>query len=197
MRITDSAPAIRALVVYESMFGCTEKVAQAVAVGLVEAGATVEVHDVRASRAHGLPAFDLLVVGAPTHAFSLSRPATRRDAVRQGAPAGVQQTGLREWISALAWSEAAAGRPIAAFDTRVSRVRRFPKAAAIRAAHLLSHQGFRVVARPEGFVVEDLHGPVASGEAERARAWGRRLGLAVAPTRLSVAAPLPNRTTGR
>ena len=41
---------------------------------------------------------DLLVVGAPTHAFSLSRPGTREEAVRQGAPAEHARTGIPEWL---------------------------------------------------------------------------------------------------
>ena len=42
----------------------------------------------------------LLVVGAPTHAFSMSRPSTRLDAVRQGADAQRAAWGMREWLGA-------------------------------------------------------------------------------------------------
>ena len=42
---------------------------------------------------------DLLVVGAPRHAFSLSRPGTREEAVRQGAPAEHARTGIPEWLA--------------------------------------------------------------------------------------------------
>ena len=81
---------MRALVVFESMFGNTEKVAGAVARGLqlegVDAG-LVEVH----AAPHRLAAdLDLLVVGGPTHAFGMSRASTRADAVRQGAPSAAR-----------------------------------------------------------------------------------------------------------
>ena len=92
---------MRALLVYESMFGSTSEVARAVAAGLADEGVEVEVDEVRSAPAGADAEFDLLVVGAPTHAFSLSRPATRKDAVRQGADADVAETGLREWIAAL------------------------------------------------------------------------------------------------
>lgn len=167
-----------ALVAYESMFGCTEAVATAVASGLAEAGFAVTVRDVRSAWAEPVPPFDLLVVGAPTHAFSLSRPSTRLDAVRQGGRAAAEAVGLREWLDGLSHHEPARGRRCAAFDTRVTRVRRLPKAASTRAAHLLVRQGYRPVARPTAFLVEDLQGPLLDGETERARAWGHEVGTA-------------------
>ena len=72
---------MRALLVYESMFGSTSEVARAVREGLTAEGVDVALHEVRSAPAAADADFDLLVVGAPTHAFSLSRPTTRRDAV--------------------------------------------------------------------------------------------------------------------
>src|SRR5262245_29362950 len=92
---------MRALLVYESMFGCTREVAGAVAQGLADAGFDVDLREVGEAPTDVVGEVDLLVVGAPTHAFSLSRPSTRRDAVRQGAPAAAAETGLREWLGAL------------------------------------------------------------------------------------------------
>jgi hypothetical protein len=164
---------LQALVVYESMFGCTEEIAYAVAEGLRIEGIAVEVTDVR----DGSPAdevdVDLLVVGAPTHAFSLSRPSTRADALRQGARLGTDSTGLREWLDARRSLAVPEGGLAAAFDTRATKVRRLPKAASTRAAHLLVRQGYRLVSRPTPFVVEGTSGPLASGEVDRAVAWGR------------------------
>jgi len=173
-----STSTVRALVVYESMFGNTRAVAEAVAEGL-----RVEGLDVTLAHVHDAPAgqcdCDLLVVGAPTHAFSLSRPSTREDAVRQGAPAtAAAGTGLREWISALKQSAGDDTRTAATFDTRVTKVRRIPKAASTRAARLLSRVGFRLVSRPTGFLVSDTAGPLEAGELERATAWGRSVALA-------------------
>ena len=166
----------RALVVYESMFGCTEQVTRAVAAGLEEGGCAVEVRHVRDTAPPRDLDFDLLVVGGPTHAFSLSRPSTRQDAVRQGAPATVAGPGLREWLTAIGEQDGQ-GRPAAAFDTRVTKVRRLPKAASPRAVHLLARRGFTVRERPAPFLVEDVKGPLVDGELDRAHAWGRRLAL--------------------
>lgn len=173
-------PAHHALLVYESMFGCTAEVASAVADGLAATGFTVEVHEVRHAPTAAQAEFDLLVVGAPTHAFSLSRASTRADAVRQGAPDEVAATGVREWLGTLGGREESRHRPAAAFDTRVTRVRNLPKAASTRAAHLLRRHGYRLVSRPAPFLVEDLKGPLAAGELDRAHAWGRAVGRAAA-----------------
>lgn len=73
------------LIVFESMFGNTGTCARYIADGLASTGAEVAVADVRQVRPDDLRNCDLLVVGAPTHAFSLSRESTRQEAVRQGA----------------------------------------------------------------------------------------------------------------
>ena len=109
----DDTRSLRALVVHESMFGNTERIALAVAQGLRAGGAEVSVVAV-ADAPDALPdEVDLLVVGAPTHAFSLSRAATRRDAVRQGASPDRAATGLREWLTSLTCGDAQP--PVAVF----------------------------------------------------------------------------------
>jgi hypothetical protein len=65
---------------------------------------------------------------------------------------------------------------VAAFDTRVTKVRRIPGSAARRAAKVAGHLGYRVTEKPESFFVEDTDGPLAKGELERARAWGDLIG---------------------
>ena len=85
---------MRGFVVYESHFGNTARIAQAVADGLKEL-LDVELHNVAEGK---LPeGADLLVMGGPTHAFSMSRATTRQDAVNQGAKAD-PTIGLREWL---------------------------------------------------------------------------------------------------
>ena len=109
---------MKALVVYESMFGNTEQIARAVARGL-EKSAEVEVVEVSDAPRDPDAEVDLIVAGGPTHAFSMSRERTRADAINRGATEGEQEFGLREWIDALP-----AGRhvdKIATFDTRVRR----------------------------------------------------------------------------
>jgi thioesterase domain-containing protein len=176
--MNDSTPALHALVVYESMFGNTEKIAGAVADGLRQQGLEVTLAGVLDAAPADTYTYDVLVVGAPTHAFSLSRASTRSDAVRQGAPAAAAGPGLRDWIAAMKRSARRTALVAAAFDTRVSKVRHIPKAASTRAAHMLARNGFQVL-RPKGFVVTDIAGPLEDGELARAAAWGRSIGSAV------------------
>src|SRR5512139_1244290 len=90
----------KALVVYESMFGNTEGVARAVADGL-RGHLDVDVVEVAKAPSPLGEDVDLVVVGGPTHAFSMTRQNTREDAVRQGAQAGSAAYGIREWIDHL------------------------------------------------------------------------------------------------
>ncbi|WP_416952551.1 flavodoxin family protein [Nocardioides sp. T5] len=78
-----------ALVVHESHWGNTRQVAQAIADGLADShGGPVQVVDVAAAPSPLPDGVDLVVLGGPTHAFSMSRPATRRDAHDRGAEPG-------------------------------------------------------------------------------------------------------------
>jgi hypothetical protein len=168
-------PTIRALVAYESMFGNTERVARAVAAGLRLEGVDTTVLDVSHGKPVDLDDIDLLVVGAPTHGFSLSRPHSRADAVRQGGRDDAAETGVREWLGALPET----GRHLiaAAFDTRVSKVRYLPASASRRAARMLAEQGHHLISPPMGFLVHDVAGPLESREIDRAIAWSRRLAV--------------------
>jgi flavodoxin len=165
--------AMKSLVVYESMFGNSEQVARAIAEGL-EAFGPVTVRDVATAFAGAIPhGVDLLVVGGPTHAFSMSRRSTREDAIRQGAGQGLAARGLREWIEGV--NPDLKGLPFVTFDTRVSRVRRLPGSAGRSAArHLRRHHG-RMIAPPESFFVNDVPGPLDVHELDRARTWARQV----------------------
>lgn len=163
----------KALVVVESMFGNTQQVGAAVARGLGLAGLDAEVLEVASAPTELPTGLALLVVGAPTHAFSLSRPNTREDAVRQGADAARAAVGLREWLGSCNDGERP---PVAVFDTRVSKVRRLPMAAGPAARRLVRAKGFEVLDRPAYFLVDDVRGPLAAGELARATGWGRRIG---------------------
>ena len=158
------------VIVYESAWGNTQAVAEVVAAGLVAAtGIDVTVVDVGVAPPAATIVADLLVVGAPTHAFGLSRPQTREDAARRGGHPGA--VGLREWL------ESAGGLPgpVAAFDTHV-RHPNLPGAASRKAARLLRRHGATLLAEPESFSVDGYEGPLLPGELDRAQAWGADLG---------------------
>lgn len=163
--------ASRALVVYESMFGNTKAVAEEVAAGLAE-HVPVEVVEV-GTAGRRLEGDDLLlVVGGPTHAFSMSRPSSRENARKEAAqPLVSEGPGLREWLERL---QHHAGVTTATFDTKVRRPH-LPGSAARAAQRRLVRRGFPSAAEPETFWVTANRGPLAEGERERARAWGERL----------------------
>jgi hypothetical protein len=163
---------MKALVVYESMFGNTAELARAIADGLT--GFEVTLADV-----HDMPPVDgtdLLVVGAPTHAFGLSRPATRADAAKQGTVrAGAEDRGLREYLDD---APPLSGTAAAAFDTKV-RVRFMPGSAARKALRHLQELGCRPVRPAENFYVAGTTGPLLDGELDRARQWAATIAAAV------------------
>lgn len=166
----------RALVVYESMFGNTRQVAEAIAVGLMSHLAA-EVVEVGAAPAGAVDDVGLLVVGGPTHAFGMSRPATRRDAGEQAtAPLASPGIGVREWLERL---EVTAGVAAATFDTRVDKPR-VPGSAAKAAAKRLRRLGARLVDPPTSFFVHGTPGPLLDDELERATRWGEALGARLA-----------------
>jgi hypothetical protein len=159
---------MRALVVYESMYGNTEQVARAVAQGLATCAQveTVEVADAPVPVPDDV---ELLVVGGPTHALGLSRAGTRKSAAEHGA-AAPSATGIREWLADLP--------PVhdvraAAFDTHART--RLPGSAAGSARRRLRRLGAVMVAAPASFYVTDTRGPLDDGELDRARRWGAGL----------------------
>jgi hypothetical protein len=169
---------MRALVVYESMFGNSAKVAELIAAGLAERG-EVTLTDVRESPAPG--GFDLLVLGGPTHAFGMSRPATRADAARQGTiRPGAQSAGIREFLDG---APSLAGVRVTAFDTRMNTAFLPSGSAARKALRRLRGLGGRQIAEPESFRVTSAQGPLAPGEADRARRWGATLAGSGVPAR--------------
>ena len=133
------------LVVYESMWGNTKTVAHAVAEGIGHDIAVVHVRDAPVRVPSDV---DLLVVGGPTHAFSLSRVATRRDAIAKGAPDAHSERGVREWLAQLKASEHVA---VATFGTRVGSVRHLPGSAAKAAGReATTSSTYSVRSRPAG-----------------------------------------------
>jgi hypothetical protein len=168
---------MRALILYESIYGNTHAIADAIAQGLEPFGAVdvmsvFEVADSAADRA------DLLVVGGPTHMHAMTSSFSRKAAIQAGEEDGAEiepgardGRGLRQWLA----ERSGQGRKAAAFDTRIDRSPTLTGAAGRGIARRLHGGGYEVVAEPESFFVQDSEGPLADGELERARAWAARL----------------------
>jgi hypothetical protein len=175
---------MRAVVVYESMYGNTHQIASAIGAGL---GTAFEVSVVPVSEASSavLADADLIVVGGPTHMHAMSRAATRKWAVQAANKSvgglevepGALGPGLREWFGSLARYPVRA----AAFDTRLHGPAAMTGRASRGVARLLRAHGFDVVAEPESFLVtkQDRLEP---DEATRAREWGTKLAAGIVPS---------------
>jgi len=174
-------------VVFESMFGTTHDVADAIAAGALDArpDATVTVVRVGAADPAQVAAADLLIVGGPTHLRGMTSGMSRKMAVQveqkaerdQGPSVGhglepdAAGPGLRNWFHHLPM--AARGTRAAAFDTRAEGAMMGGAARGI--AHRLEGHGFELVAEPEGFLVDGDAQLLRSDEEDRARTWAADL----------------------
>jgi flavodoxin len=169
---------MRAVIIYESMYGNTHAIAEAIAQGLLP-GNEVTVVPVAGASEELLEGADLVVVGGPTHVHGMSRASTRKSAVEQadksGGPvleAGVTADGpgLRDWFGSLGQLSAEA----AAFDTRLGAPVMFTGRASKGIARLLEQHGLTLIAEAESFLVT-TDNELRRGEADRAREWGGQL----------------------
>lgn len=175
---------MRTVIVYESMYGNTRLIAEAVARGL-EPGNEVTVVPVAGATRELLDAADLVVAGGPTHMHGMSRAATRKAAVdashkHGGQPAldaDAQGPGLHDWFGSLGRMSASA----AAFDTRLASPAVFTGRASKGIARLLERHGLTLIAQPESFLVTNDN-VLRPGEEDRAREWGAELAAKVPAT---------------
>jgi flavodoxin len=149
---------MKTLIVYDSVFGNTKNVAQAMQKALGTGAQVVKVNEVTAAHLQGL---DLLIAGSPTRAFKAT-------GAMSGFLRGIQSRALK-------------GVKVAAFDTRMYlpdvnnkflnfMVGIFGYAAEPMAKKLTKKGGTEAIA-PAGFFVKDSEGPMKDGEIERAAAW--------------------------
>jgi Flavodoxin len=164
---------MRALVVYESMYGNTHEIAGNIADGL-RSNYEVTLVPVAEATTDLLAGADLLVGGAPTHVHGLPSVATRRMAARAAAKDGSalrmdpdgDDSGLPEWLNDLGQRDGLA----AAFDTRIKGVPVITGRASRAIARMLKRHGYRLVAAPESFLFS-WETTLLDGEADRARRW--------------------------
>ena len=144
---------MKALIVYDSVYGNTEKIARAVAAALAASGQVkaLRVGEVNPSE---LESVDLLIVGSPT----------------QG---GRATPAIKEFLSRIP-AKALSNVSVASFDTRIKNiVAKLFGYAGGRIADSLKEKGGNLAALPEGFIVEGNKGPLKEGELERAAVWAK------------------------
>lgn len=178
---------MRALVVFESMYGNTRVIASNIADGL-RASHEVTVVPVAGATPELIATADLLVVGGPTHMHRMSNAASRRMAAEMARKEGSGLTldpdargpGLREWLNGVADGHGLA----AAFDTRVNGVPLFTGRASRGIARLLRQHGYLLLTAPKSFLIGKQN-TLLGGEDSRARTWGSTLGVAASNARAS------------
>jgi hypothetical protein len=168
---------MRAVVIYESMYGNTHAIADAIGAGLGHA-AEVSVVPVHEADAALVRAADLLVVGGPTHVHGMSRVSTRTAAAEAATKPDsgltmdpdARDLGVREWLDSLGDLDMRA----AAFDTRLDAPAALTGRASKGIAHKLHDRGCSLIADPESFLVtKETH--LEPDEEAHARRWGASL----------------------
>ena len=163
---------MRAVVVYESMWGSTAAIAQTIARELERYG-EVRLISVLEARPNTVAGADLVVVGGPTHVHGMSRSGSRLStAETEAIPGAATGPGVREWLRELPDGR---GTSAAAFDTRIDKPRWLVGAASGGIARGLRKHGYRMIAPGESFLVTDSEGPLKAGEIERAAAWAEEV----------------------
>jgi flavodoxin len=165
---------VKAVVVYESLWGNTAKVAGAIADGI---GPEATAMSTAEATPEALAGADLIVAGSPVFAFKMSSD-KMRESIRDNpgpapSPPDLSHPSMASWLESLPAGTAAA----AAFDTEARGP--FGKAAPT-IARSLEKLGYRLLSKPTGFYVSGKYGPLRDGEEERAREWGRELATSLA-----------------
>ncbi len=161
---------MKAVVVYESLWGNTAAIARAIAEGI---GPDARVLSTAKATPEVVADADLIVAGAPVLGFALPTEAMRKS-IQTGPqyashPGDFSHPSMRSWLAALAPGR---GRG-AAFETRVSG----PVPGGSTKAILRGLQDAGRGTEPEvgRFIVTGRFGPLRDGELERARVWGAKL----------------------
>ena len=144
---------MKALIVYDTLYGNTEKIARAIAAA-IPPSSDVKVLRVSEVAPSDLGSNDLLIVGSPTQNTNSTKA-------------------IQEFLSKIP-ANALKNISVAAFDTRYSgRLVGIFGFAAGKIADSLKRNGGTLIASPEGFFVEGKEGPLKQGEVERAADWAK------------------------
>jgi len=150
---------LKALIIYDSKFGNTEKIARAIGEAVTPLG-EAKVVQVGEANPSQLSSIDFLMIGSPTHAGGATRA-------------------IKEFLRKIP-ANALENVRVASFDTRFSAkdkgigariVLGIFRYAAGRIATILEYKGGYLAMVPEGFIIENSEGPLKKGELERAAIW--------------------------
>ena len=164
---------MKAVVVYESVWGNTAAVARAIAEGM---GPDAHAFATDEATPDVLGSAELIVAGSPVFGFQLPTDAMRANVARDEAdaptPPDLSHPSLRSWLESLPLGST----PFAAFETRIWWS---PGGATGSIEDRLRDAGYRRIGKAQKFIVRGKYGPLRDGELDRARRWGRDLAMAV------------------
>lgn len=155
------------LILFDSQYGNTERIAQAMADSLHSFG-QVRVERVDKAQPGDLGDLDLLVLGCPTQGWR-------------------ETAAMRAFLASLS-SAVMRGLVVACFDTRFHKPRWLTGSAAWGMAKRLRKMGCLLLGPPESFFVKGGEGPLEDGELERAEIWALTLHDKVAQSGVVVSA---------
>jgi flavodoxin len=145
---------VKALVVYDSLYGNTEKIARALEKGLVDGGLAVDCVRVDTIELQKLSSYELLVFGGPTHSMGASKP-------------------MRAFLERLKGVEGLGGKKAFAFDTKYKSM--FAGSAGARIEGKLKNLGLSVVKPHASAIVKGKEGPLEEGAEETFKQIGVEL----------------------
>ncbi|MBN2086323.1 MAG: hypothetical protein JW748_13975 [Anaerolineales bacterium] len=164
---------MKAIVVYESIWGNTAAVAKAIAQGI---GTGTPALSTAEASAEAVAGADLLVVGSPVFAFSMPRDMTLKsietNKARYKKAPDLSQPSMSSWLAKLPRGNGRA----AAFETRIWWS---PRGATTDIENGLARAGYKRLAKPQRFIVEGGEGPLRECELDKAKAWGAELAQAM------------------
>ncbi len=145
----------KALVVYDSVYGNTEKAARALGKGLEDGRVDVDCLRVDAVKFDELSGYDLLAAGSPVHAWSATKP-------------------MKGFLERLKSVEGLSGKKAFAFDTKMSR-NRLAGSAGGKIEGKLKSLGLTIVRPHASAVVKGRAGPLEEGAEETFKQLGAEL----------------------
>lgn len=133
------------VVIYDSKFGNTEKVAKSLAGGLHMAGMEATCVNANDVQAESLKDYDFIAIGAPTQMFSASKP-------------------MKDFLFKLQEVQGLRGKQGFAFDTKLGSA--LSGSAAKYIEKRLKELGMEIVRPRQSAIVQKSEGPLEGGELE-------------------------------
>jgi flavorubredoxin len=162
---------MKAIVVYQSMWGNTAAIARAIAEGIGSGALALSTAQAAGAAVAGA---DLIVAGAPVLGFRLPTDQMVRmiESSREKVPPDLSHPAMRSWLDALPKGKGNA----AAFETRIWWS---PGGSTGGIERGLEKAGYHAIAKARRFIVQGKYGPLRDGELEKARLWGAELAQAL------------------